>query len=192
MTEPGEQPYGPRGDASHHRPHEELEGAWRALPVAPKDSGRLVMIVYRRADGTRETPEQAHLSIDEGLVGDAWGRRAQRNPEAQLAVMHHGTARLIANGQQLTLFGDSLFVDLDLSAANLPVGTRLRVDGAVVEVSAKPHNGCVKFQERFGRGGLRFVSAKQTRDQNLRGIYWKVVEPGDIRVDGSIEVISRG
>ena len=37
--------------------------------------------------------------------------------------------------------GDNLFVDLDLSAANLPPGTRLRVGAAVVEVTPKPHTG---------------------------------------------------
>ena len=86
--------------------------------------------MLRRADGVRETPERTRLSPDDGVPGDDWSRRPPRDPEAQLAVMRRDVAELIANGQPLTLFGDNLFVDLDLSAANLPAGTRLRVGDA--------------------------------------------------------------
>ena len=41
-------------------------------------------------------------------------------------------------------------VDLDLSVANLPVGQRLRIGSAVIEISDIPHNGCGKFRERYG------------------------------------------
>jgi MOSC domain-containing protein YiiM len=106
--------------------------------------------------------------------------------------MRREVAELIANGQPLTVFGDNLFVDLDISAANLPTGTRLRVGEAIVEVTPKPHNGCVRFKGRFGADALRFVQAPTTRDQNFRGIYWKVVEPGEVGIGATIEVLSRG
>jgi MOSC domain-containing protein YiiM len=131
------------------------------------------------------------LTPEEGVPGDGWTRRPPRDPEAQLAVMRRDVAELIANGQALTLFGDNLFIDLDLSAANLPLGTRLRVGTAIVAVTAKPHNGCVKFKGRFGADALRFVQAPPTRDQNLRGIYWRVLEPGEVGVDAPIRVLSR-
>ena len=184
--------YGPQGEAKYHRSLESLEEAFRALPAAPKDSGRVVLIVRRRADGVRETLDRVQLSLEEGVPGDGWGRRPPRNPEAQLAVMRGAVAELIANGQQLTVFGDNLFVDLDISAANLPLATRLRVGKAVVEVTAKPHNGCHKFKGRFGEDALRFVQAPPTRPQNLRGIYWKVVEPGEAAIGDAIDVLSRG
>lgn len=131
------------------------------------------------------------LSPDEGVPGDGWSRRPPRDPEAQLAVMRRDVAELIANGQPLSLFGDNLLVDLDISAANLPAGTRLRVGAALVEVTAKPHNGCVKFKGRFGPDALHFVQATPTRNQNLRGIYWRVVAPGEAGVGDQIEVIFR-
>ena len=84
----------------------------------------------RHPDGGRETLDRVALSTEEGVPGDGWSRRPPRDPQAQLAVMRRDVAELIANGQPLTLFGDNLFVDLDLSAANLPVGTRLRAGGA--------------------------------------------------------------
>jgi MOSC domain-containing protein YiiM len=171
---------GPEGDPARHLGLDALEVALHALPPAPRESGRVAMIVRRRADGVRETPERVRLSPEDGVTGDGWSRRPPRDPEAQLAVMRREVAERIANGQPLTLFGDNLFVELDLSAANLPAGTRLRVGEALVEVTRKPHNGCLKFRARFGDAALRLVQAAATRDQNLRGIYWRVLEPGDV------------
>jgi MOSC domain-containing protein YiiM len=183
--------YGPEGDASRHLPLSDLEAALRALTPAPTEAGRVALIVRRRADGVRETPERVQLTPEEGVPGDGWSRRPPRDPEGQLAVMRRDVAELIAHGQPLSLFGDNLFVDLDISAGNLPTGTRLRVGQALVEVTPKPHDGCIKFKGRFGLEALRFVQAKPTRDQNLRGIYWKVTQPGDVHVGAPIEVLSR-
>ena len=183
--------YGPPGDASRHLPLATLEAGLRALPRLPPDTGRLALVVRRHADGAREILDRVRLSVDEAVPGDGWTRRPPRDPEAQLAVMRRDVAELIANGQPLDLFGDNLFVDFDISARNLPVGTRLRVGEAMVETTAKAHNGCKKFHARFGADALRFVSAKPTRDQNLRGIYWKVVEAGEIYAGAPIRVVSR-
>ncbi len=191
MTDLQAEAFGPHGDSSRHLRLAQLEEGLRALPEPPKDSGRLALIVRRRADGMRETPERVRLSPEEGVPGDGWSRRPPRDPEAQLVVMRTDVGELIANGQSLTVFGDNLFVDLDISAANLPVGARLFVGEALVEVTPKPHNGCLKFKGRFGQDALRFVHAKPTRDQNLRGIYWKVVAPGQASVGAPIQVVSR-
>lgn len=174
-----------------HRSHAQLEAGLRALPAPGADAGLVRLIVRRPAPDAREKPQAALLSPEAGLSGDDWGRRPPRDPEAQLAVMRLGVAELIANGQPLTLFGDNLIVDLDLSAASLPAGTRLRVGAALVEVTPKPHNGCHKFRGRFGDAALRFVQAPATRNQNLRGIYWKVIEAGDARVGDPIAVLHR-
>jgi MOSC domain-containing protein YiiM len=181
---------GPFGNAARHRPLAALEAGLRALGPAPGRSGRVALLVLRRADGVRDTPERVRLTGEEGLAGDDWSRRPPRDPEAQLAVMRREVAELIANGQPLTLFGDNLFVDLDLAAAVQAPGTRFRVGGALVEVTAKPHDGCAKFLQRFGADALRFVQAGPTRHQNLRGVYWKVVEAGEVRVGDPIEALA--
>jgi hypothetical protein len=190
-TELAKESYGPPGDPTRHLPLQALEAGLRGLPALPPDTGRLALVVRRHADGSREILERVALSTSEAVPGDGWNRRPPRDPEAQLAVMRRDVAELIANGQPLDLFGDNLFVDLDISAGNLPVGTRLRVGEATVEVTAKAHNGCKKFHARFGPDALRFVSAKPTRDQNLRGIYWRVIEAGEIYAGAPIRVVSR-
>ena len=179
------------GDPSRHLPLTALESSLRALTALPKDSGRLALIVRRHLDGSRETPEQLRLTPEDGVPGDSWGQDPKRMLDAQIAVMQRDVADLIANGQPLTLFGDSLFVELDLSTANLPTGTRLRIGEAVVEVTPMPHDGCSKFKKRFGGDALFFVNAKPTRHLNLRGIYWKVIEAGEVRVGSPIAVMTR-
>lgn len=183
--------YGPRGDPSRHRPLGTLRAGLEALPDAPREAGRVALLVCRRADGVRETPERVRLSPEEGLPGDGWSRRPPRDPEGQLAVMRREVAELIANGQPLTLFGDNLFVELDVAAENLPAGTRLAVGEAELAMTPKPHDGCLKFKERFGNDALRFVQAKETRHRNLRGVYWKVVAPGEVWAGAPIRVLAR-
>jgi len=178
-------------DSSLHLTLTVLESELRALPALPKDSGRLSLIVRRHEDGSRETPERLRLSPEEGVPGDKWGRDPERMIDAQICVMQRDVAELIANGQPLTLFGDSLFVELDLSSTNLPAGSRLRVGEAVVEVTPMPHDGCSKFKSRFGKDALFFVNARPTRHLNLRGIYWKVIEAGEIWVGAPVQVLSR-
>ncbi|MFM8469809.1 MAG: hypothetical protein ACKODH_07550 [Limisphaerales bacterium] len=109
-----------RGEASHHLPLAELESRYRALPPAPKEAGRLTHIVRRPTKDARENLSRARLSPEAGLPGDNWGHKPSPDPTAQLTVMQTSVAELIANGQSLLLSGDNLFVELDLSVANLP------------------------------------------------------------------------
>lgn len=180
------------GDPDHFLPLAELESRLAALPAAPRDRGRVTLLARRVAAGRRETPAQVELGPSTGMPGDSWGRRSDANPEAQLAVMQHDIATLVANGQPLTLFGDNLFLDLDLSKANLPTGSRLRVGRALLEVTPMPHDGCRKFRARFGDDALRFAANPATRARNFRGIYLRVIEAGVVAVGDPVEVLSRG
>jgi MOSC domain-containing protein YiiM len=178
-------------DGVLHRSLTELQQGFAMLPPPPTDTGHLAVIVCRHAPGVHEAVTRVRLTLEEGVPGDEWNRRIPRNPDAQLTVIRRDIAELVGNGQPLATAGDNLIVELDISAANLPVGTRLRIGEAVVEVTPKPHNGCSKFAKRFGEDALRFVQAPATRHHNLRGIYWEVVEAGEIGVGALVEVISR-
>lgn len=190
-TEGQPEAWGPQGDPEHHLSMESLLSGLAMLSEPPRDRGNLRRIVRRRPDGMREEPERVRLTFDEGVPGDGWSRRPPREPIAQLAVIREDIAALISNGQPVSLAGDNLYVDLDICAENLPVGTRLRVGGAIVEMTPKPHNGCHKFRARFGQDALVFVADKATRSQNRRGVYWRVVEEGEVALGDPIEVLAR-
>ena len=175
---------------SNHLPFDELEREFAALTV-PSDLGRVELIVARNDDGSRETPSRVTVTPGNGIPGDRWARGASARIEAEVTLMRADVARLIGNGQPLTVPGDNLLVNLDLSAANLPAGSRLRIGTALLEVTPLPHTGCVKFTARFGQGALKLTADPRFRELRLRGIHAKVVESGEIAPGDSIEVLER-
>jgi MOSC domain-containing protein YiiM len=179
------------GDPARFRTVDELASGLRALRMAARDRGRVALIVRRGEGGRRETPDRIVVTRDGGIPGDAWERHPTRRPDGQITVMQIDVAELIANGQPLTLFGDNLFLEIDLSVENLPLGSRLRIGVAVLEVTAKPHDGCRKFRSRFGDDALGFVAKPETRHRNFRGIYLQVIEDGAIGCGDPVEVLSR-
>lgn len=168
------------GDPARFRGFEDLERGLAALPPGPSERGRVALIVARGEGGLRRTLDRVRLRPGQGIPGDAWGRRPHKSADGSITAMRLDVAELLANGQPLLLAGDQLFVDLDLSAANVPPGTRLRAGTAVLEVTPKPHNGCSKFAARFGPDALRLTAEPRLRPLNLRGVYLKVVREGSL------------
>src|SRR6059036_40472 len=87
------------GDPARYPTLAHLERDLAARPGAPREAGRLVLIVRRCEGGLRETPDRTRLATDTGLAGDAWSRRKDRLTDAQISVMQREVAELIANGQ---------------------------------------------------------------------------------------------
>jgi hypothetical protein len=173
-----------------HLPMTDLEERFAALSP-PKDRGRVVHMFARPAAWKRIGVDSAVLTPNEGMPDDRWAEIEDDERRMQLATISSRVAEMIANGQSPSLFGDNLFVDLDLSEANLPHGSRLRIGLATCEVTPEPHNGCLQFRDRFGADALRFVSRREGRGLNLRGIYLRVVEAGRVSVGDPVEVLSR-
>jgi hypothetical protein len=168
---------------------EELEARLDEIRGAPKEEGPLKLIVRRPRIEEREVLQEAELDLVEGLVGDNWRTRGSSrtpdgssHPDMQLNIMNSRVIALLArHPDRWQLAGDQLFVDLDLSADNLPPGTRLALGSAVIQVTDQPHAGCKKFVDRFGADALKFVNSALGRQLHLRGINARVVQPGVIR-----------
>jgi len=112
----------------------------------------------------------------EFLVGKA------EQAAVDLGVVNTRVIALLARvHERWPLAGDQLYVDLDLSRANLPPGTRLGIGSATIEVTAEPHTGCKKFAARFGLEAVRFVSTPVGKSNCFRGINARVVSAGTIR-----------
>ena len=156
------------------------------LRLAPSDSGTVELVVRRPAEGEREVLVEAELDLDAGLVGDRWAA-GKADPEMQLTLMNARSAAVVAGDRdRWPLAGDQLYVDFDLSEANVPPGTRLTVGTATVEVTAVPHRGCGKFAKRFGVDALKLVNSEVGRELNLRGVNARVVEAGVVRPGDAI------
>ena len=176
-----------------------LEESLDHIRDAPKDRGTVELIARRPAVDEREVLAEARLDLHWGLEGDTWRARGSRrtpdggpNPEAQLTVMNARTAAAVAGGRdRWPLAGDQIFIDLDISRANLPPGSRVQIGDAVIEFSETPHTGCAKFSARFGLDALKFVNTPEGRELRLRGANCKVVVAGRIRAGDTIEVLNR-
>jgi hypothetical protein len=170
-----------------HATLEELEAGLDEIRRSPADAGAVALIVRRPAENEREALDEGTLDPDEGLVGDRWRELQGDAPDTQLTLMNTRVAALLAGTpERWALAGDQLYVDLDLSEESLPPGTRLALGSALIEVTAEPHTGCVKFSGRFGPAALRFVSTPTGRALRLRGMYAKVVEGGMVRTGDTI------
>jgi hypothetical protein len=172
-----------------------LEAGLDGILGSPSDHGRVQLIVRRPAENARQALTEARLDRDRGLVGDTWRVRPSNltrdrspHPDLQLTLMSSRVAALVAGGdERRQLAGDQLYVDLDLSEANLPPGTRLTLGSAVIEISDKPHRGCAKFAQRFGQEALGFVNSPVGRQLRLRGVNARIVVTGTVRVGDPID-----
>jgi len=177
----------------HDRFHvaaEILEAGIASIRDSPKTAGVLELIVRRPGVELRETIPEARLDEVAGLVGDSWQQRGSSrttdgsaNFDGQLTLMNSRAIALIAGSpERWALAGDQLFADLDLSTANLPAGSRLRIGEAIIQITAEPHTGCAKFKARFGAAARAFVNSPSGRELRLRGVNARIVTGGMIRV----------
>lgn len=190
-----------------HRTLAELEAFLPVLDAAPKDVGVLKLLVRRPQVDAREVLDRGELDLTQGLVGDCWlargsSRRPDRsaNPDSQLNIMSHPMVEFLAQDPaREPLAGDQLYLDLDLSHANLPAGSTLIFgdsDGVgdagrpVIVVTEEPHTGCAKFVARFGVEAMRFVNGEHGKPRRLRGLCARVVVPGVVR-PGDRVVVTR-
>jgi hypothetical protein len=175
----------------------ELDDSLPSIRAAPADQGTVALIVRRPGVGQREVLDEGVLDERVGLVGDTWSERPSRHtddggphPLMQLNVMSARVVSVLAGDPaSQALAGDQLYLDLDLSHANLPVGTRLALGEAVIEVTERPHNGCAKFADRFGQDAVRWVNSPAGKELRLRGLNARVVTGGTVRTGDEVRVL---
>jgi hypothetical protein len=146
----------------------DLEACLDYVRQSPRDTGRLELLVCRPDVDSREVLDEGRLDRVHGFVGDNWSVRGSSSkldrssdPNKQITIMNARVIAVLAGGKERwPVAGDQLFVDFDLSASNIPPGTRIQIGSAVLEVTASPHRGCQKFTARFGMNAPAFVNSK--------------------------------
>jgi len=180
---------------ARHLSLEELNQGMAEILRSPQDRGVLRAIVIRPETDARSALPQCELSPEGGVHGDNWAKGCwlslpdgRPHPDVQVTLMNARAIALIAQDEaRWPLSGDNLIVDLDLSADNLPPGTRLSVGSALLEITAVPYKGCKKFAERYGVDATRFVNSRDGLRLHLRGIYARIVERGMVAVGDAVE-----
>jgi hypothetical protein len=178
-----------------HLSLEELHEGLDEIRQSPKNGGPLKAIVIRPETDARVSLQRCELSPELGVHGDNWAKGCwmslpdgRPHPDVQVTIMNARAIALIAQEEaRWQLAGDNLLVDLDLSADNLPPGTRLSVGSVVLEITEVPHKGCKKFAGRFGVDATRFVNSRDGLRMHLRGIYARIVKPGLVVVGDAVK-----
>ena len=175
----------------------DLEAGLDEIRKSPKNQGVLDLIVSRPEEDAREVMSLADLNVAFGLVGDTWKDRpsarsgdGKAHPDMQITIMNSRVAALVAGDKERwQLSGDQLFSDIDLSAQNMPPGTRIAVGLAILEATDQPHTGCKKFSARFGNDAMQLISSSVGKELQLRGINCKVVQGGEIKPEDIVRKV---
>ena len=162
--------------------------------AAPKDKGRLDLIVMRPEPDARVVPESFEVRAADGLPGDHWIngtgyalKDGTGDPDTQICMMMSGCIKAIAGEKEnWPPAGDNFFIDMDLTPANMPPGTRFAIGSAEFVVTELRHNGCQKFIDRYGRDACVFVNTGEGKIHRLRGIYARVTQDGIVNVGDAV------
>ncbi|MBK9991172.1 MAG: hypothetical protein IPP19_10670 [Verrucomicrobia bacterium] len=173
---------------------EELDRLYRALPPRPTDTARVDALNVRPGPDQREERTMIELDPVRGAIGDRWERKTwlylqdgRPDPRVQVALCNSTILTLIQTATGVRHHpGDTIFTDLDLSAQNLPVGSRLQIGPAVLEISDVENDACAKFAAHYGAEVLHWIRLPQNRPLRLRGLFAKIVCGGPIRVGDTV------
>ncbi|TVP69840.1 MAG: hypothetical protein EA339_14010 [Rhodobacteraceae bacterium] len=177
------------GDPQRHVTRAELDAALPLIMAAPKDGGRVEMLCLRPDYGARRFVPEVTVSVREGIPGERWATRpwlrdaaGNPHPGIQICILSRRVLDVVWRDRDTTVHpGDTFITDLDLSQANMPVGQRLEVGSAVLEVSDIFNDACVKWAARYGAQSRVWINDPAHRALRLRGILCRIVRGGVIR-----------
>lgn len=147
--------------------------------------GRIAGIAHRPARRAEMiTALEGELRVDAGLLGDHKGPRFPDRAVTLLAI-EDWRAALGAAGADLATLWTTRRANLLTEGLRLPraCGARLRVGGALLEVSAQTVP-CARMDEALP--GLRKALGPEWRG----GVCCRVLEPGPLAIGDAIEVVS--
>jgi hypothetical protein len=172
----------------------ELQAGLPEILASPTDNGILRAIVIRPEKGMRRDLQTCEISLAGGTHGDHWSKGCWKStedgkphPDVQICLTNARCIALIAGEREnWPPAGDNLFIDMDLTPANMAPGQRLSIGTAVIEITNTPHNGCASFIERYGRDATLFVNTGEGKTLRLRGIYARVVQDGRVTAGDTV------
>lgn len=174
---------------------ESQAAAVRLAQSAPTPLGRIDHCINRPSGGVHTPVDALYLDPVEGIRGDRWRETAwlrlpdgSPDPRVQVSLTNTRVMQCFTGAEPDAVFrcGDNLYTDLNLTEAHLPVGTRLQVGEAVIEVSDVVNDACGKFAQRFGAEAFQCVRRPENHSLRLRGIFCRVVESGWVRVGAAV------
>lgn len=177
-----------------HVTRDALDAALAHVLDAPKDAAPVVTLCRRPDRNKRDFPTRLSLDPVHGIEGDyemakPWLTLEDGTPDPriQVSILPQRVLDLVWRTRDTTAFpGDTIIADLDVTLANLPVGTRLQLGSAELEVTDLWNEGCAKWKVRYGRDAYDWTSAADHEPLRLRGIYCRIVKAGVVTLGDKI------
>ena len=175
-----------------------LERHFHALPLRPASAARVDGLCVRPGPNLREERTAVILHPERGAVGDRWEHKTwlylpdgRPDPRVQVALCNSIVLAMIQTATGVHHHpGDTIFTDLELSAENLPVGSRLQVGQAVLEISDVENDACAKFAAHYGASVFEWIRLPQNRSRRLRGLFARVVSGGTVNLGDPIRKLA--
>jgi MOSC domain-containing protein YiiM len=173
---------------------EELAAALPAILAAPRDAGVVRLLCVRPKPNARTFPEMIRMTRAHGVTGDfehaqPWLTLPDGSPDPrnQVSIMPWQVLDLVwRDRERVPHPGDNIAVDMNLTEANLPVGTLLQAGTAILRVSDEPNDGCVKWKVRKGRAAYDWITHPDHLPLRLRGLYCSVQKDGEMRLGDTL------
>lgn len=167
----------------------ECEAAMDHILAAPSSDAVIEQLCFRPDYSLRTFPDSLEMTVQEGIIGERWSKKpwltlrdGSPDPRIQVCILSRRVMDLCWRDRENTVHpGDPIVVDMDLSEANLPVGSRLGAGTAILEVSDKSNTACIKWRDRYGNDSLRWLNKREYRQYRLRGILCRIVQDGTVR-----------
>ena len=176
----------------------ECDAALPHILDAPKNDATIETLCFRPDYGQRTFPDRIQLSVARGIEGERWTKApwlkladGSGDPRIQVSILPKRIVDLCWRDRANTPHpGDTIVADIDVTENNMPVGTRLQIGTAVVEVSDKFNTACIKWKASYGEESLRWLNHRPYRPLRLRGILCRVVQDGEISATDRIRKLS--
>ncbi|MEM7242835.1 MAG: hypothetical protein AAF429_11680 [Pseudomonadota bacterium] len=173
-----------------------------ALPLilqAPKDDAEIQQLCYRPDYGERAFVDQLSVTRAGGVENCRWSKApwlklpdGSGDPQIQVSILPKRILDLVWRPEEEGGVhpGDTFIVDMDMTEENLPAGTLLQAGGAVLRVSEKWNDACVKWKTRYGADALDWVRQENHVRLRLRGILCSVHQDGVISKGDRLRKVS--
>lgn len=180
-----------------HATMAELMAALPDVLAAPRTDAPIRTLCFRPGFNQRTFPDHLDLTVAHGIPGERWEKHpwlrlpdGRPDPRIQVSILPARVLDLIWRDRETTVHpGDTIVADLNCTTANLPLGTRLQVGTAVLEVSDEFNEGCVKWKARYGQAALDWVSWPGHPELRLRGILCSILQDGVVRVTDRVQIL---
>ncbi|MEM8867415.1 MAG: hypothetical protein AAGC73_04025 [Verrucomicrobiota bacterium] len=157
--------------------------------------GRVVALMQRPSEGVHVPVERLYFDETGGIEGDRWRETAwlrledgSPDPRVQVSVTNAQVIQVFTGPEPDSIYGcgDNLYLDFNLTEANLVAGDFLLIGEVRLKLSDVINDACGKFSQRFGLKAFRMIREPANQSYHLRGRFCSIEKSGYISIGDAV------